>query len=150
MAKAKQTAFVLDEAKTESYPSSEPQTFGTVPGLWVRGIPVLLADLDPGMTEAEFKRSVKDAGAPIVPVKVDADYRPKRGHSQLELRQKGGTPHLPSGRPLMGDQADTEPYRELPVGALEDVAEARGVEDVDDLSKAELVEAVEEQDEGGK
>jgi hypothetical protein len=102
MAKAKQTAFVLDESCHDSIPSSEAQTFGAIPGLWLKGVPVLLADLDPLLTEVDFKRMVREAGAPIVAVKVDDDYAADDGLSQFDLRQKGGVPHLPSGPPSTG------------------------------------------------
>lgn len=150
MAKAKQTAFQLDERAHDSIPSSEPQAFGTVPGLWVKDVPVLLADLDPTLDEKDFKAMVSAANAPIVAVKVDADYAPPKGLSQLDLRQKGGTPHMPSGPPLVGDEANVEPYRDLSPTELEPVAEAMNVDDAAELTKPETVEAVVEQAEGGK
>jgi hypothetical protein len=150
MAKAKQTAFVLDEKVYDSIPSSEPQTFGSVPGLWVKDVPVLLTDLDPTLTEQEFKRLVKEADAPIVATKVDADYSPHKRLSQLDLRQKGGTPHLPSGLPLVEGAPDVDPYRDRSLSELEPVAEAMNVDDAADLNKTETLAAIEEQTEGGK
>lgn len=150
MAKAKQTAYVLTDEGADSVGSDEGQTFGTVPGVWVRGVPVLLADLDPTLEESDFKRMVKEANAPIVSVKVDADYSPKRGRSQLELRQKGGVPHLPSGRPMTADEADMDAFADRRRDELQPVAEASLVEDAAEKNKTELLESIEEQQEGPK
>ena len=152
MAKAKVTAFVLDEKVEASIPSDEAQSFGTVPGMWLKGVPVLLSHLDPTLTEAEFKQMVKDANAPIVAVKVDADYEPKPHETQTAIMQKGGIPHLPSGLPLIetaeGEQADLAAYQNLSKDELETVAEARGVEDPAGKKKGELVDAIAAEDTG--
>jgi hypothetical protein len=135
-----QVAFVLPEGVV---PSSEPQHFGVCPGLWSPGVPATVAELDPALSDADMRHLIKEHNIPLDEVKVAADYSPKKGFSQFELRQKGEGGHLPSGPPapiVAVADAALGPYKGLSADELRTIAEKRGVENAAELKKDELLD----------
>lgn len=127
-------AYQLSEEGAAGIASNDPQHFGSIPGLWLPDNPVLLDDLDPGADPDDFAKRIKELGLPIEEVKVDADYRPRKGFSQLELRSRGELGHIPALPSARGE----DPFERVPKNELVVIARERGIDEPDKLKVSEL------------